>query len=190
MEETIRSVFLLEYGAHLWSFPDNLFTFLDTNGTPLAITGLRFASERLFSENYLDAPVEAVLTEALGRPVHRAHIVEFTTLAAPRAGAAMPLIAAAVRLCRSAGAEFGIFTATERLRTLLRRSGLPAVDLGPARSERLATAANWGSYYRNDPRVMAVAADDLPAWLTNPQQTPAPIAFAETAHPVEAAIHA
>ena len=165
LESMVRAVFLAEYGACVPQFPDRLIANLGADGIPQAVAGLRFAAEGLFSEAYLDGAAETVLARALGRPVRRDRIVEFSSLAAPRAGTAMPLIGAAIHVCRAAGAGFGLFTATARLRVLLRRTRLAAVDLGPARPERLANAAVWGSYYLHDPRVLVATADALPLLL-------------------------
>lgn len=161
LERTVRAIFLARYGARIPAFPNRLLASLDESGRPLAVTGLRFAEDGLFSEAYLDAPAEAALGLAVGRPVARSRIVEFSSLAAARPGAALPLVGAAIGLCLTGGAAYGLFTATHRLRTLLRRAGLMTVDLGPARPERLADAALWGSYYLHDPRVLAVSADGL-----------------------------
>lgn len=165
LEHTIRTVFLAEYGANVPAFPDHLVATLDTQGQPLAVAGLRFAEDGLFSDVYLDGPVEDVLGQALGHTVSRRQIVEFSNLAAPKAGAALPLVGAAIRLCLADGRAYGLFTATARLRALLRRAGLSAIDLGPARRERVAHPASWGSYYLHDPRVLVMDAAALPAAL-------------------------
>lgn len=163
LERTVRQVFLAEYGARVPAFPNTLLARLDGTGQPLAVAGLRFAEDGLFSEAYLDAPAEAVLGAALGRPVARGQVVEFSSLAATRPGAAMPLVGAAIQMCLARGCAFGLFTATHRLRAMLRRTGLVCVDLGPARPERLADPGVWGSYYLHDPRVIVVSADTLAA---------------------------
>ncbi|MBX9634018.1 MAG: thermostable hemolysin [Magnetospirillum sp.] len=165
LEHAVRSVFLAEYGAHVSAFPNRMIATMDETGQPLAVAGLRFADDGLFSEVYLDGPAEQVLGQALGRTVQRRQIVEFSSLAAPRPGAAMPLVAAAIRLCLASGSNFGMFTATARLRALLRRTGLMTVDLGPAQPGRLTGAAAWGSYYLHDPRVLVVAGETLPCAL-------------------------
>lgn len=165
MEDTVRSVFLAEYGAHVSRFPDRLIASMDDDDTPRAVAGLHFSETGLFSEAYLDGPVESVLTRALNRHVERNRIVEFSNLAAPRPGATIPLIREAIGFCRATGANAAIFTATARLRALLQRNRLVTVDLGPARPERLRTAATWGSYYLHDPRVLAATADALPPSL-------------------------
>lgn len=167
LEHAVRAVFLSEYGAHVPTFPDSLVAMLDPSGHPVAIAGLRFAEDGLFSDVYLDGTVEDVLGQALGRTVSRRQIVEFSSLAAPKAGAALPLVGAAIRLCLASGCSYGMFTATARLRGLLRRAGLTAVDLGPARRERVSNPAAWGSYYLHDPRVLVVAAETLPAAFTH-----------------------
>ncbi|MGE5516929.1 MAG: thermostable hemolysin [Bacteroidota bacterium] len=161
LERTVRAVFQAEYGARVPVFPDRLVASMGADGKPEAVAGLRFAEDGLFSEAYLDGSAEAVLAAAIGRPVARDQIVEFSSLAATRNGAALPLVGATIRLCLAAGASYGLFTATKRLRALLRRAGLVTVDLGPARPERLANAAAWGSYYLHDPRVLVVSADSL-----------------------------
>lgn len=161
LEQAVRTVFAAEYGAHVPAFPNRLIASLNDAGEPLAVAGLRTSEDGLFSEAYLDGPAESVLSAAIGRPVDRTQIVEFSSLAAIKAGAALPLVGAAIELCLAAGAAYGLFTATHRLRALLRRAGLQCVDLGPARPERLADASPWGSYYLHDPRVLMVSADSL-----------------------------
>ncbi|MGE5506693.1 MAG: thermostable hemolysin [Actinomycetota bacterium] len=161
LERAVREVFAAEYRADVPVFPRLLVATLDGEGRPAAVAGLRFAEDGLFSEAYLDGPVEVVVGKAVGRPVGRGQIVEFSSLAAPRPGAALPLVDAAVRLALGAGGAYGLFTATNRLRALLRRTGLAAVELAAARPERIANPAVWGSYYLHDPRVMVVAGATL-----------------------------
>lgn len=173
LEQAVRAVYLAEYGAHVPGFPDHLVATLDPSGNPQAVAGLRFAEDGLFSDVYLDRPPEDLLGRVLGRPVSRRQIVEFSNLAAPRSGAALPLVGAAIRLCLADGRAYGLFTATTRLRAMLRRAGLTTIDLGPARRERVAHPAAWGSYYLHDPRVLAVEGQSLPAKLLPP--TPLPL---------------
>lgn len=180
LEQAVRAMFLAEYAAHVPVFPDHLVATLDPAGQPQAVTGLRFAEDGLFSDAYLDGPVEGVLGRALGRPVARRQIVEFSSLAAPKPGAALPLVGAAIRLCLAEGRAYGLFTATTRLRALLRRAGLTAIDLGPARRERVAQPAAWGSYYLHDPRVLVVEAATLPAAMA--PRPPVTAVHAEARH--------
>lgn len=153
IEDTIRQVYRANYGADLPGFPQHVLAMVEGSGV-LAAAGLRFGD--FFSERYLDEPVEDVLARLARRPVARAGIVEVTTLAAARPGHALPLIAEIVALARARGIEWAFFTLTARLRATLRRWGVPVLDLGPARPERLPDAAAWGRYYESQPRVCAV----------------------------------
>jgi hypothetical protein len=163
LERAVRDVFQAEFNAYVPGFPKHLIAALGPNREPRAVAGLRFAEDGLFSEVYLDGSIEEVLPPVFGRPVSRTQVVEFSSLAAPTPGAALPLMIAAIRIALAAGASFGLFTATDRLHALLARTGLGFVDLGPARPERMANAAIWGDYYRHDPHVLAIAAESLPA---------------------------
>ncbi len=163
LERAVRQVFLAEYGAHVPAFPTRLLASLDALGQPLAVTGLRFAEDGLFSETYLDLPAEQAVSAAFGQTVARTCLVEFSSMASLRPGAALALVGVAIRLCLASGMTHGLFTATATLRALLRRAGFSFADLGPARPERLADAGSWGSYYLHDPRVVAVSAHALTA---------------------------
>lgn len=173
LERAVRDVFRAEFNAYVPGFPNHLLAALGPDRAPRAVAGLRFAADGLFSEVYLDGSIEAVLTPIFRRPVDRAQVVEFSSLAALEPGAALPLMVAAIRIALAAGASYGLFTVTDRLHALLARTGLAFVDLGPARPERLPNAAIWGDYYRHDPHVLAIAAEVLPAALaitTRPAQ--------------------
>lgn len=162
LEEAVQRMFAAEYGARVPSFTAYMIAKLDAEGAVEAAAGLRFEGDGFFSEAYIDAPVEAMIAKCYGQTAARREVVEFSSLAATRSGAALPLLQAAVRVALAGGARFAIFTATDRLRALLRRRGLTAIDLGPADPERVENAAAWGRYYLHDPHVLMVSAESLP----------------------------
>ncbi|MGE4279264.1 MAG: thermostable hemolysin [Magnetospirillum sp.] len=159
LEHTVEQVFRKEFRATPAAFPQQMAAVLDSDGRPSAVTGLRFAADGFFSERYLDLPVEQAVSAALGLSIGRDQVVEFTSLASVRPGAAMPLVASIIRECLTKGYRCGLFTATDRLRALLRRAGLAVVDMVPATPDRIADPENWGSYYLHDPWVTAVSAE-------------------------------
>jgi len=122
----------------------------------LAALGYRRASEGgLFLEHYFDDPVETLLGRAFGRTVARSAIVEIGNFAADNALVMLELWGA-VANDLAADSEIAVATLTEPLRRIFGRVGVPFVALCPARPERLGPdAAEWGSYYRQDPRVCA-----------------------------------
>lgn len=122
----------------------------------LAALGYRRASEGpVFLESYLEEPVEVAVASAFGRPVARSAIVEIGNFAADNALVMLELWGA-VANDLAGSSEIAVATLTAPLRRIFERVGLPFVSLAPASAERLGeAAAEWGSYYRQDPQVCA-----------------------------------
>jgi hypothetical protein len=68
----------------------------------------------------------------------------------------LPFVHRIIEYVESEDAEWAIFTATKPLRALLRKERLNMVDLAPAEQMRVPNPADWGTYFKHDPRVMAV----------------------------------
>jgi hypothetical protein len=155
VEAGIADAYRRVYGASLRAFAPVLVAAFDRGG-PVAAAGLRFGREPFFSEIYLDRPIESVIGAVAGKDPPRERIVEISSLAAMETGAASPFLHGIIDLCCGAGFEWAFFTATAPLRRLLTRAGILAVDLAPARQERIADPFSWGTYYNHRPRVVAV----------------------------------
>jgi hypothetical protein len=156
-EQFIATRFARAYGARLSHFLPYLLVARDCASRWQAAAGYAAALDGpLFLEQYLDKPIEEVLTAALGRPVHRSRIVEVGNLAAVSAGAARALIPLLARYLRGLGYRWVVFTATRELRNSFGRLGLQPLLLANADPARLAgNGGSWGSYYQRDPQVMA-----------------------------------
>lgn len=122
----------------------------------LAALGYRRAGdEPVFLENYLDAPVEVEVSRAFERPVARKAIVEIGNFAADNAIVMLDLWGTVVNDL-AGRSEIAVATLTAPLRRIFARIGVPFVSIAPASAERLGEqAAEWGSYYRQDPEVCA-----------------------------------
>ena len=162
VERAIRDVFAREFGATLQSLPPTLAALFDERGNLLSAVGLRFATDGFFSEHYLDDPVEDRLERIAGRSVERRQIVEIGSLSRIRPTTSLALVDAVAAHCLRLGISWAIFTATNRLRALLRRSGIPVHELAAACAERVPNPGSWGSYYLHDPRLVAVEGSVLP----------------------------
>jgi hypothetical protein len=120
----------------------------------------------LFLEQYLDCAVERLVAFAFSRPVERGQIVEIGKLASNNGLAMIDLWAMAANDLGSSS-EFAVATLTAPLRSMFARAGVPIVELAEARPEMLgASAAQWGSYYENEPRVCAGLISEGQAALT------------------------
>jgi hypothetical protein len=157
VEDEIRKLYWDHYAARLSSFPETLVTELGPSGNIECAAGIRFGREGLFSECYLDLPVEHILSRSFGRAVDRNRVVEVCNLVATKSGHSLPFIRRVVEFVEVADAEWAIFTATRALRALLQRSGLNMIELARAERSRIKNPNDWGNYYKHDPRVMAVS---------------------------------
>ena len=149
-EAFVKAVFSDAYDARLTTFYPLLMSIAWPDSRYAAIAGVRPAgAEKLFSEHYLDTPIE----ELLG--VEREKIVEIGNLAPASAGQARWLICTLTAFLGGAGFTHVVFTAVPRLYNAFRRMGLPLQKQAAARPERLPAdqVREWGSYYNSSPAV-------------------------------------
>jgi len=156
-EDFIAARFCRAYGARVTHFLPHLLGVSDGFAHWQAAAGYAAAgAQALFLEQYLDRPIERVLSAALGRPIARPGIVEVGNLAAVSAGMARLIIPQLARHLHRLGYVWVVFTATRALRNSFFRLGLRPLPLTRADSARLADGgASWGTYYDQDPVVMA-----------------------------------
>jgi hypothetical protein len=155
----VRAVFRRAYDARVQSFHPNLIGLSDAGG-PCAVVGYRDGhGGALFSEQYLEAPAERVLADALDLPagtLDRAELVEVGNLALAQPGQARWVIAFTTAFLAAAGYRWVLFTATRPLANAFRRLGLRPLALAAADPARLAgDATAWGRYYDGAPQVYA-----------------------------------
>lgn len=156
VERYVREVFARQHGAVVREFPDRMAAVLAPNRAPLCAAGIRTDADGFFSEFYLDSPVEDALARACGAAVKRSQVIEVTSLASDRPGHCFRLLDYITQLGRSDGRRWGVFTATEKLRRRLARSGLTVATLAAARAEAVPNRRDWGRYYDANPMVCAM----------------------------------
>lgn len=156
VERFIADVYRERYGATLHSFLPHLLAFRDAQGVLVAAVGMRLGSEGpLFVEQYLDEPVQALLSQREIATVGRDRIAEIGNFAATSPGIARELIVRLTDLLHAAHVRWVLFAATQQLRNTLDRLHLVTVELGEASPVRLhGDAAAWGSYYQARPKVV------------------------------------
>jgi Thermostable hemolysin len=154
LEGFIYRTFRQTYGAELRDFYPDLAAFT-TGGRIRGVVGFRNGlTQPLFSEQYLDTPVEKVMTTHPGHIVERRHVVEVGNLALAGTGEARWVIAAMTVLLQAAGYRWVLFTAVKPLFNAFQRLGLRPVQIAIPDPKRLAGGGNhWGSYYQAGPMV-------------------------------------
>ncbi len=156
----IADIFARHYGARLPGFMPELIT-LARDGYIQAAVGTRSARDPLFLERYLDEPIETAIERIAGRFVPRSAIAEVGQLAADRPGAGTALMLHLARHLSSVGYEWMALTATEELRGIFVRLGLPLFTIARAAPSRLGEEAEaWGRYYDHHPLVVCASVSD------------------------------
>lgn len=155
-ERLITEVYALRHAARVTVFPTTLVAMVSSADELLCAAGLRFAGDGFFSECYLDAPVDEVLSALWCESVSREQIFEVTSLASRSPHIVGSFLRKIVAWGKAAGFEWAFFTATTPLKGLLERIGLPLMPLAIADRARVAHPDDWGSYYELSPSVCAV----------------------------------
>jgi len=148
-EGWVKRVYFHAYRARLEHFYPWLLAITNRLGRFVSVAGIRpAASFSLFSEHYLDRPVEELLQ------VPRQGIVEVGNLAPTSPGQARAMITTVTAFLHGAGFRQVVFTAVPQLFNAFRRLGLEPHELAPALPHRVpGGAGEWGSYYAAGPRV-------------------------------------
>lgn len=153
-ERFVQQMFRRSYGADITSFYPTLLSF-SVRDALVGVAGFRAAGGgSLFSEQYLDQPLERLISHFWNLSVDRNQIVEVGNLALASPGQARWVIAAVTVFLHSRGYRWVMFTAVTPLINAFRRLGLKPVVLAPADPARLAEdGQRWGSYYAAKPSV-------------------------------------
>ncbi|GAC1046208.1 thermostable hemolysin [Rhizobium sp. No.120] len=156
-EALIAGMFETCYGASVSAFPETLIVKFDVDGLqPVCAAGLRFDRDGFFSEQYLDQPIEQMLSLAYRRPVKRDELIEVTSLASRNVHHTISFIRAIILHGQLLGCGWAFFTLTARLSRMLSHLDVHLVHLADAESHRVARSSDWGSYYSHRPSVYAL----------------------------------
>jgi hypothetical protein len=160
VEAFIYGVFEQAYNANISMFMPNLVALRDAEGTLMAAFGWRSAATGgpLFLERYLNAPIEQVISEHLGREISREQITKIGNLAVANPRNAGILIAHIIQHSLDIGIEWCVATVHHTLQNALIKAGRDVYPLFPADKNRLTKQeqAKWGSYYKHTPQVVAI----------------------------------
>lgn len=159
VERFIATVFKRAYNAEITYFMPNLVALRDENGVLMAAFGIRKAAqEQLFLEQYIDVPIEALMTQRLGRTITRDQITCIGNLAVANPRNAGVLIAHVIQHSLDTGVQWAVATAHHSLQNGLIKGGRDVYPLAMAHPERLPLheQSTWGSYYKHTPQIVAI----------------------------------
>ena len=167
VERFIEQNFRAAYGAEITRHYPSLISVHDTENNILAALGFRYAKdEQLFLENYLDAPIEEILSAAYKQDIPRDIIAETGNLVSSGQGASIFLFTALSAYLANQGMQINTVTATNLLSRYFRQLGLKEAVLAKADQSRLRDGGkSWGSYYQQKPKVVAGHIDQVLARL-------------------------
>jgi hypothetical protein len=159
VEQFIHDVFAQTYGADVQNFMPDLVALRDENGELVAAFGMRKAANSpLFLEQYLDAPIETLMSQRFGTTINRDQITEIGNLAVANPRNAGVLIAHVIQHSLDMGIEWAVATAHHSLQNGLIKGGRDVYALQAADPDRIEPQerASWGSYYKHMPQVVAI----------------------------------
>ncbi|MDV4146119.1 MULTISPECIES: thermostable hemolysin [Shimia] len=151
----IQRSYRATFGAEGEARPARLVVTLAPNGEISCAAGIRRSDEGFFSQQYLDTPVGELIGRISGRAVDPSEILEVGALACATPFAAYPTLRAVFDWGRARGICWGLFTATDDVRRLIRRARISPILLAQADAARVSDPVQWGSYYTHDPWVCA-----------------------------------
>lgn len=159
-EEFIANRFFERYNARLQHFLPSLLASIQSGEINAALGFQLAASQSLFLEQYLDKPIERLVSEHRGQLL-REDIVEIGNLAASfQAGSPLLFIVVAAIL-EAAGFRYVVFTATSEVRKLLKKLQLVTDVMGLADPALLPDKGqSWGSYYQYQPVILGGSLSD------------------------------
>ncbi len=159
VEGFIRAVFKRAYDAEITFFMPQLVALRDSSGVLMAAFGLKKAAEGpLFLEQYLDEPIESLISKKLCKHIRRDEITKIGNLAVANPRNAGILIAHVIQHSLDIGIEWCVATAHHSLQNGLIKGGRDVYPLFNADKARLSEQeqAKWGSYYKHMPQVVAI----------------------------------
>jgi hypothetical protein len=159
VEAFIAEVFYRAYRANIKNFMPKLIALRDENHHLMAAFGMRAAKNTpLFLEQYLDDPIEKVMSKILNQNISRTDITEIGNLAVINPRNSGILIAHVIKHSIDAGVQWCVATAHHTLQNGLIKGGVDVFPLHAVDPTRLPAdeLTDWGSYYDHKPQIVAV----------------------------------
>lgn len=160
VEAFIAEVFYRAYRANIKNFMPKLIALRDQEHNLMAAFGMREASDSpLFLEQYLDEPIEAIISRSFDQTILRSEITEIGNLAVANPRNSGILISHVIQHSLAANVQWCVATAHHTLQNGLIKGGVDVRPLQTVEPQRLPEdeLVKWGSYYEQTPQIIAVS---------------------------------
>ncbi|RKZ79797.1 MAG: hemolysin [Gammaproteobacteria bacterium] len=157
VEHYIAQCFYTNYQAKVTHFLPYIIS-SRTDDKLTAAVGFQPATndQPLFLEQYLEKAIELKLSDLTSRTIDRNRIIEIGNLTSSRRGTSQILFILNVAISHQAGFEWGVFTATKQVLTLLNKLNLNTIEVAEANPDSLSdNGDSWGNYYASRPKIVA-----------------------------------
>ena len=156
LETFVRHSYKKIFNAQLNSFLPNLVASTTSDDQIWAAFGYADAGQgKLFLENYLDDPIEKLVSKKIGKNIQRKKIVEVGNLSITHMADSVKTMRDIAGYLQSLGYEWIVCTATRYLRLLFLKSGAKPVSIAQAPKSRVSEdGSEWGSYYVTAPEIL------------------------------------
>lgn len=156
VEQQIQNAYEKSFDAHVSHFIPTLVSAGIANTPPHLNFGLCCAADQtLFLENYLQAPVEQVLSSTIRSQISRECIAEIGNLSFSHTENLQQDLMSIANYCQQQGYRYVVCTATRALRLLFLRAGMKPVLLGQATQIKAPKdGSHWGDYYETAPQII------------------------------------
>lgn len=162
LEAQVKAGFAHAFDATIHDFYPLLSCLKTAKG--VCVLGLRLAkAETLFSESYLEKPVECYLPHG----VLREQVAELGNLYSTHRSATIAQFIVTAGALMEVGVHYLAFTGTLQVRKLMQLLQVPLIELGNADPMKVASAKDYGSYYEADPKTCVVDLRDALATIDN-----------------------
>jgi len=156
VEAFISNSYAINFQANLKSFFPIIITVIQkSNNKIVSALGLRYAdSEELFSESYLDKPIETLIRDKDNCFVNRKSIVELGNFAVGERDDVKKVLPTIARFIKSIKVDYLAYTLTTPIKAYFNFFNLELNHLAKANLSDVNRAADdWGIYYQLKPAV-------------------------------------
>ncbi len=156
-ERFVQQRFQAVYRANIQQFLPYFLAIMDQDQHCQAVVGLRVAGEPpLFLEQYLDQPIQHIISEKTGKTFMRPQVVEVGNLSGIHHGSSRIIITFLTWFLAHHHYQWVAFTGHHHLINSFKKLGLSPLALQDADPNRLDhNRDQWGNYYAFEPHVFA-----------------------------------